>query len=418
MVSVLLFTALLVRHPARAQQNASLYVTKEGNDRNDGLSWQTAKLTVAGAVASLPHYGSLGSGGTHYGVVHIGPGVFVERGHLELNQGISYVGSQANVLGLGTTIRLADGANAPLFAYTSDWITSQTNNNAYSHYIALRDLDLDGNYQNNTSTTAKNDLVELLGGGYNTHFENVTFQGARRYGLYLDEKQVNFSCYVCTFAQNQGGAVYANDTGSGTMVTFVDTQLDDDGEDAITINTADENYANGGSYVFLNLKAEASAGHHQHIIRHNPAPRQLTFPPAISVIGSYAFSTGQADAMFYESSSLGTEARWNIQNAFAQMGYSHGVFQSDKSHVTSVSNQISQMISNDPSAAARRAINGSAPDLQLSSGVTITGGGDPTATVTANPGSLYLDHVNGALWLKETGNGTAGWVLVCCRAKP
>ena len=232
-----------------AQSNATLFVAKTGSDSNDGMTPATAKLTIAAAVMALPHYGTLGSGGTHYGVINIGPGLFVEKGNLELNQGISYAGTQTNVLGLGTTIQLAPGTNAPLFSYTPDWFSSQQLNNAYSHYLSLKNLDLDGGAEHNQASGSTSDLVDLLGGGYNTSFENVTFQNAGRYGLYLNEKQVNFSCHACTFSNDLGGAVYANDTGSGTVVTFVDTQLDNAGLDAITINTGPENYANGGSYV-------------------------------------------------------------------------------------------------------------------------------------------------------------------------
>lgn len=396
-----------------AQTNATLYVAKTGSDANDGTTSVTAKLTIAGAVAALPHYGTLGAGGTHYGLINIGPGLFVEKGNLELNQGISYVGSQTNVLGLGTTIQLAGGANVPLFSYTPDWLSSQQANNAYSHYLSLKNLDLDGNAENNRTTGTNNDLVDLLGGGYNTKFENVTFQNAGRYGLYLNEKQVNFSCYACTFSNDLGGAVYANDTGSGTVVTFVDTQLDNAGLDAITINTGPENYANGGSYVFINLKAEGTLpGYHNHIIRHNPNQRNVSFPPMISVIGSYAYNLATADSLFYEASGVGTEARWSVQNAFAQIGYANGVFYSAKSGVKSQGNSVSQFISNDPAYAPRLTPGMVAPDIQISNGVTISGGGNPNGVVAANPGSLFLDRIDGVLWLKKSGTGSSGWSLV------
>ena len=409
---VFLFLVLAARI-CEPQTSGVIYVAKTGSDKNNGLTAQTAMLTVAAAVGQLPHLGKIGSGGAHYGTINIGPGLFVENGNLELNQGISYIGSQTNILGLGTTIRLANNANAPLFSYTVDWMANQRSNDVYSHYVSLRNLDLDGNFANNTSTTANDDLVDLVGGGYNTAFENVTFQNARRYGLYLNEKQVNFSCFNCTFGADQGGAVYANDTGSGTVVTFVDTQLDNDGSDAITLNTANDNYANGGTYVFINLKAECTVPHyHNHIIRHNPAPGNLTYPPAISVIGSYAYSTASADAMFYESTGRGTEARWNIQNAFAQMGYQSGVFRSAKSGVKSQGNSVSQMISNDSSHEASTRPSMVAPDIQISNAVTISGGGNPSGAVSANPGSLYLDRTDGELWLKRSGTGSSGWVQV------
>ena len=72
-----------------------LYVAMQGDDANDGLSPSHAKRSIAAAVRALPHMGQLGAGGAHYGVIHIGPGTFVEKGNLELNQSIQYIGAQA-----------------------------------------------------------------------------------------------------------------------------------------------------------------------------------------------------------------------------------------------------------------------------------------------------------------------------------
>ena len=279
----------------------------------------------------------------------------------------------------------------------------------------MKNLVLDGNAQQNRGAGAAGDLVDLSGGGYNTYFENVSFQNARRYGLYLNEKQVDFACYTCTFSDNLGGAVYANDTGSGTVISFIDTQLDNNGGDAIVIHTGDSNYANGGTYTFISLKGEATLPNRQvHLIRHDPAPHTLTYPPQITVIGSYAYARGgpPADSLFYESDAAGTEARWNLQNCFAQSGYRHGVFRSAKSGVHSQGDAVSHLISNDPSAAAAANPGMVAPDLQLSAGATISGGGDPNGRVAAVPASLFLDTADGVLWVKTRGDAKTGWSRV------
>jgi len=42
-----------------------------------------------------------------------------------------------------------------------------------------------------------------------------------------------------------------------------------------------------------------------------------------------------------------------------------------------------------------------------------TGNGSPNGVVTASPGSLYLNTAGGAgttLWVKESGNGSVGWI--------
>lgn len=57
----------------------AVHVSKQGNDSNDGLSWDTAKLTVAGALAALPGGQSESFYGAR-GIVRIGPGIFEEDG--------------------------------------------------------------------------------------------------------------------------------------------------------------------------------------------------------------------------------------------------------------------------------------------------------------------------------------------------
>ena len=132
----------------------------------------------------------------------------------------------------------------------------------------------------------------------------------------------------------------------------------------------------------------------------------------ISIVGSYAYNLGSGDALFYESTGVGTEARWNIGNAFAQIGYPNGVFHSAKSGIISQGNPVSQFISNDPAYAPRLTPGMVAPDIQISNGVTISGGGNPNGVVAANQGSLFLDRNDGILWVKKTGTGTGGWASV------
>lgn len=40
------------------------------------------------------------------------------------------------------------------------------------------------------------------------------------------------------------------------------------------------------------------------------------------------------------------------------------------------------------------------------------GNGNPEGSVTANPGSIYLDRTNGKMYVKETGTGNTGWKVV------
>jgi len=54
-----------------ATSDTILYVSNNGSDSNDGLSWGTAKLTVDGACAALPGGNNMCSAGT--GLIHISP---------------------------------------------------------------------------------------------------------------------------------------------------------------------------------------------------------------------------------------------------------------------------------------------------------------------------------------------------------
>lgn len=72
-----------------------LYVSKSGNDANDGRSWQTAKLTIAGAIAAC-------SGGE---TIHVGPGTYVENVDLTGSGGVTIKGAGM----FATTVQPAAG---------------------------------------------------------------------------------------------------------------------------------------------------------------------------------------------------------------------------------------------------------------------------------------------------------------------
>ena len=65
-----------------AQVTNIIYVTKDGNDSNDGLKVSTAKATIKGAVA-------IASEGS---VIKVSAGVYVENNPIELPSQISIIG--------------------------------------------------------------------------------------------------------------------------------------------------------------------------------------------------------------------------------------------------------------------------------------------------------------------------------------
>jgi hypothetical protein len=58
----------------------------------------------------------------------------------------------------------------------------------------------------------------------------------------------------------------------------------------------------------------------------------------------------------------------------------------------------------------------SAPSLEIAGGLKIlSGGGTPNGSITAPPGSIYL-NVNGGsggtMWVKTSGTGNTGWTAI------
>lgn len=136
------------------------YVSKSGNDSNDGLSWPSAKLTVAAAIAALPEEGT--NPNIHRaGRIYVGPGQFTESGELQWGQGLEIIGAGSRGFGggqaRGTSIKLADTSNKTLWKPPTGFVDS-------AHFCIMRHLELDGNYTNQT----KSDTGTATSGGNDT----------------------------------------------------------------------------------------------------------------------------------------------------------------------------------------------------------------------------------------------------------
>jgi len=142
------------------------YVTEEGDNSNDGFSWESAVASVAAAVDGLPIISGATGQDRHAGVINVGPGTFTEPGGLELNTTIKYRGQGSGGPGTGgTTIRLADNSNDHLFRPTSTWTGS-------AHHVLFESLCLDGN---KTNQSVPLDLVQVKKAGFNCVFRGVFF---------------------------------------------------------------------------------------------------------------------------------------------------------------------------------------------------------------------------------------------------
>ncbi len=238
------------------------YVTKHGNDNNDGLSWQTAKLTVNGAVSSLPDEAS-GVEQRKHGDVFIANGKYIEDDTIEMSSNIRFHGSGVPndpTAVNGTIIKLADGVNKHLFGPRATF-------KDYAHAVILSNLLLDGNRDNQTETDI--DILHFEKPGFNTSVQNVHFHNAKRTAIYVNEVAINLHGFNVTGA-SCGGFLFVNSVANANlgMISFYGVQIDDCGPYPFEI----ESLSNGVNQLAIHgLESEASlAGEHQAIIRYIP----------------------------------------------------------------------------------------------------------------------------------------------------
>jgi hypothetical protein len=369
------------------------YVSKRGSDSNDGSSWSRAKLTVAAAVNSLPYSKGENVAAHHEGVVNVGPGVFVEAATpIEWNQHLTIEGSGSTDDGTnsGTIIKLAPGRNTHLFSYTE----FSASRSPTGESLQMRNLSLDGNAGSNRAGTG--DLVRQIG-AQRSIFKNVLFQNASRYGLYEDGMAGTIALYSCTFSDDQAGAIYWREVQGGSMLTAIDTQIDNSGPDAVTIEETRADKAPGSSFVFINLKTEntKSKSTHTHILDLKGRRQAGSAPVSISVLGGYGINTASQGVSFAfeENSNDGPAAQWILQN---------------------VSGSYPKVLSSTKSRSNNEFQHAGNVHFEGPNGTSIWyGTHDPNGTVQANPGAIWIQLNGGSgrtLWVKEKGIGTKdGW---------
>jgi hypothetical protein len=361
--------------------------------------------TVAAAVNSLPTNPTPAT--LHYGTIYIAPGTFVETATpIEMNAYLHLVCTSAGDIGgwngQGTVIQLGSGRNTPLFSYTSAFAAAD----GYAHYVEVDNCTFDGNAANNP--TAPSGLVQIHNGGYANSFRNVTFQNAAGYALYIDNHAVNFTCSSCSFGVN-GGAVHVDDRVGGNVVSFIDTQIDNSGVDAILIQQESSDTGSSNLFTFMNLKTEATVGStaHRHIINFQPRQAAYGNPVNISVMGLTAVNTiGSGDAVLYESTGVGVAANWEVMG-LNSVNYPKA-FKSDKTGQLSAGSAIKTLTASDTTHPYAYT-----PEAEMSGGVGIrVGNGPPEGNVVGNVGTLYLRLDGGpgtTLYVKETGTSSTGW---------
>lgn len=77
--------------------------------------------------------------------------------------------------------------------------------------------------------------------------------------------------------------------------------------------------------------------------------------------------------------------------------------------------RVSSQVNADGTPTLRKAEWIEAMTRQVNLSTILTGTGSPEGAVTANPTALYMDESGSAgsiLYIKQTGTGNTGWILV------
>lgn len=448
-----------------------IYVALTGTDTNDGLSWASARRSVKAAVAALPVRTS-GTESFRAGTVHIGPGVFVEQGNIEANREIRFVGANARSDNEGTRVELANGRNCPLFTYDPAFATAD----GYSHGLIFDHLTLSANVAGQASTTLAaaataaattltvtsaaafpqtgtfdvligdeivavtagagtatwtitralyggiaaahaagatvryaGSCLVMRGGGFNCGMRNVHLRDAGGPALRLDANCVNFVVFDFNASMCGGPALAYMPLGnsSGGMMSIYNAQIDDCGMDALYFDGAQS----GSCTVVLHaIKAESrvSTTKHRHVLAYKPTRATNDASGFLFVIcGMTAFGLGGGrEAVVYCYDGINQGAAFELFQISGKDGYLKA-FTSAKYGVTSPLAVTPHLSTGnfDTTLGHRGAI-------QIGNSQIISTQFAPEGGIVAVPGSLCLLETTGTLWIKKTGVGNTGWVLL------
>ncbi len=374
--------------------HSTRYVTTDGDDGNDGLTWATPMALPSFAVNSLPVVSS-GHQARHSGVVEYGGGVITETNPpIEINAGIAHKGQNPGVSGdnTGTTIKLADGACEHLFAPTpkfTDW----------AHHVLLEDIELDGNKANNVGPY---DLVRLLKPGMLTELRRVKFRNAARYGIDVIDNAVSLYLYNCAaIGCETGWFHHVNLTGSNpTNIGIYGAQVDDCGESAIYIE--DHSFGNQKLMTISNMETESNDGtSFDQVVHVHTVDGSNPFHFIIDGLTAYRNSPG-GGAIIRRTTEGGTTPSWNLRKILGD-GY-EVAFRDEMFGVESTVPHVKQI--------EEMLYRSGTVSRQMGAAHILSGTGSPEGKDAAPVGSLYL-RTGGpgpALYSKESGTGDTGWV--------
>ena len=376
--------ALVSMYPSIANESHERFVSMDGNDNHDGMSWSSAKATIEDAVDSLPEEGA---GGTlrRAGDVRIGPGDWTTSAEIECSENIRFWGSGcplglADATTTGTVIKL--GHNGHCFAPRATFTD-------YAHFVQFHNLGISGE-----GITGAYDLIRLHRPGGGAGMYNVHLRSAPRTGLRLIDNCVSFYSYNLFGLKCPTHFIHMNFATGNNLgsASFFGTQLDDCGQYPIQI----DNDTNGNKFIaFYGLESESrNAGEHEGVICHNPIGG--TNGAKIMLHGAECWANGtERETVMKELAGSGAAAWWNW-SMVSGANYNY-VFDSAK---TSIRHDYL------PFALPMTGQVGITDTYEFRFGTiaVATGSGAPSNTDNRPIGSVWFRN-NGEIWTK-TGAST------------
>ena len=373
------------------------YVSKKGDDGNDGLSWQSAKLTVRAAVESLPEEG-FSVQRRKSGDIYIDEGEFIEEDNgvdpnqnylIECSANIRFHGMGCPVSGNGsggTVLKLGDNVNRHFFgprSSFSDW----------AHSVSFENILLDGNRENNLGNY---DIIRLRRPAFNTNFRNLQFRNAAGWAIKVLDNAVNFYAYNLSGSNNTGFFNLVTEKAANTTnIGFWGVQIDNCGIYPFQI---DAHQSGTGNFFINGLEAESYIfDQHKAIIRYVPHEGEnglyLTFD------NLFAWNNQEQinNSIILIDSGSGSGC-WTTYRNLINDGFDF-VYQDLRLGINSTEREFAIFGRNEFA------------EMQLGTIKLLTGNSGPENQISASQGSIYAKN-NGELWVKQEGKDNTGWKKV------
>lgn len=280
------------------------YVTEQGSDTNDGLTWWTAFRTAHRAAEAMPLAQTGGGFMARTGRLFLGPGHFDERalGPLHFSRAVRIIGAMASDTNEGGTVLDCDIEPEPGFAESSAW-------------LRLDDLSFRGQLTVNQ-------------GGFGAGCRNVAFGNTQGWGLRILGGCNDFYLDECTAGGCRDGWIYVHYPATANLghLKIRGGQVDSCGAAPVLIDCD----AYGVNYLSIaDVKFESNSDAlHNDAVHYRPIGGSNGL--RVTMSNCIAWRGGVAGrAMFYSAAGPGGECRFLGINLDTQ-NYASGPWHNSK----------------------------------------------------------------------------------------